>query len=445
MSAWKVISHVEVPSGGQAAIDFNSIPNTYTDLCLVVSGRSTADEAGSGSFANLKPNNTTSSQSMRTLRGTGSTAASNSESTIFFTIAHSGTTSNTFGNSVIYIPNYAGSTNKSVSIDGVNENNATAARQEIAAGLYSSTSVISSLNLTPGGGSFVQYSSATLYGITKGSSGGVIATSVPPLFVEYLVIAGGGGGGDGIDQAGGGGGAGGYRSSITGESSGGGASAESALSLALGTNYSVTIGAGGSGSGGSNSIFATITSTGGGKGANKTLAGSAGGSGGGAGGTNNTMSGGAGTANQGYAGGSNGGQAYRGGGGGGAGSVGQTATSATSTGHGGSGVTSSVTGTAVARAGGGGGAGGAPAGGTATAGGGGARGNGTANTGGGAGGYLSGEGNGQTSGGSGIVVLRYPSTFTITIGAGLTGSTSTVGANKVTTITAGTGNVSWAV
>ena len=41
------------------------------------------------------------------------------------------------------------------------------------------------------------------------------------------------------------------------------------------------------------------------------------------------------------------------------------------------------------------------------------------------------------------MILRYPSAYTITIGAGLTGSTSTVGLNKVTTITAGTGNVSW--
>jgi hypothetical protein len=40
--------------------------------------------------------------------------------------------------------------------------------------------------------------------------------------------------------------------------------------------------------------------------------------------------------------------------------------------------------------------------------------------------------------------LRYPNTVTITIGAGLTGSTATVGSDRVTTITAGTGNVSWA-
>jgi hypothetical protein len=34
--------------------------------------------------------------------------------------------------------------------------------------------------------------------------------------------------------------------------------------------------------------------------------------------------------------------------------------------------------------------------------------------------------------------------LTITIGAGLTGTTTTVGANKVTTITNGTGTVRWA-
>jgi hypothetical protein len=48
------------------------------------------------------------------------------------------------------------------------------------------------------------------------------------------------------------------------------------------------------------------------------------------------------------------------------------------------------------------------------------------------------------TGGSGVVILRYPDTKTITIGAGLTGSTSAAsGGYKRTTITAGTGNVSW--
>jgi hypothetical protein len=46
-------------------------------------------------------------------------------------------------------------------------------------------------------------------------------------------------------------------------------------------------------------------------------------------------------------------------------------------------------------------------------------------------------------GGSGVVILRYPDTYTITIGAGLTGTTATSAPKKITTITLGTGNVSW--
>ena len=49
------------------------------------------------------------------------------------------------------------------------------------------------------------------------------------------------------------------------------------------------------------------------------------------------------------------------------------------------------------------------------------------------------------NGGSGVVILRYlTSAGTITIGSGLTGTTATDGSYKVTTLTAGTGNVSWA-
>jgi hypothetical protein len=72
---------------------------------------------------------------------------------------------------------------------------------------------------------------------------------------------------------------------------------------------------------------------------------------------------------------------------------------------------------------------------------------GTANTGGGGGGggRLSGTSTGTGgNGGSGVVILQYPKNFTITIGAGLTGSTTESGSVKVTTITNGTGNVSFA-
>ena len=71
---------------------------------------------------------------------------------------------------------------------------------------------------------------------------------------------------------------------------------------------------------------------------------------------------------------------------------------------------------------------------------------GTANTGGGGGGSSftssSGTGHNGPSGGSGIIILRYPNTYTISQ-SGMTLSTATDGSDKVTTITAGTGTISF--
>ena len=67
------------------------------------------------------------------------------------------------------------------------------------------------------------------------------------ISANYLVIAGGGGGSsDGNTTGGAGGGAGGLLTSSG--TSGGGASASSALSMAAGTSYTITVGAGGIGS-----------------------------------------------------------------------------------------------------------------------------------------------------------------------------------------------------
>ena len=77
-----------------------------------------------------------------------------------------------------------------------------------------------------------------------------LETVSAPASVNWLVVAGGGPGGAGNQRSnttndrGGGGGAGGLRTSF-GSNSGGGASAESALSVTVGTQYTVTIGAGG--------------------------------------------------------------------------------------------------------------------------------------------------------------------------------------------------------
>lgn len=250
-----------------------------------------------------------------------------------------------------------------------------------------------------------------------------------PLSADALVVAGGGGGGPASGFSGGGG-AGGYRI-FTG------------LNVSAGTSYTLTVGAGGAqNSAGSNSVFDTYTSAGGG------TSGGNGGSGGGNGGLGNTP---ATSPSQGNNGGT-GQTAEAGAGGGGANAVGSNPAAFNIGGGGGSGVSSSITGTAVVRAGGGGGSGGNSGGGGGSGGGGngarvGAEGTaGIANTGGGGGGGLSYLGSTFRSGqpgGSGIVILRYPKNFTLTVGAGLTASTTIDGLSKVTQFTAGTGSVSW--
>ena len=291
-------------------------------------------------------------------------------------------------------------------------------------------------------------------GYTKiGGAWKAFFTSFPALTVNYLVIAGGAGGG------GGGGGAGGYRTSAG--TSGGGASAESALTLAVATNYTVTVGAGGAaGNGGSgtlggaggSSVFSTITSTGGGGGGGDgSLQGATGGSGGGGGfppsGTG-TVAGGSGTANQGYAGGY--GQRLANGGGGGASAVGQNANQRGSDtgGNGGNGVASTITGTSVTRGGGGGGVSWSASGATGGSGGGGAGAfsvtsggsAGTVNTGGGGGGVWA----TAFAGGSGVVIIKYPDVYTLNTSPGLSHRTVTSAGFNITTFTAGTGTVSFA-
>ena len=93
---------------------------------------------------------------------------------VFDTIGNTAT-ANTFNSTTFYIPNYAGSTNKSFSFDQVNENNTTAANQVLGSVLWSNTAAITSISLTSPGYNFVQYSTASLYGITKGSGGATVA------------------------------------------------------------------------------------------------------------------------------------------------------------------------------------------------------------------------------------------------------------------------------
>jgi hypothetical protein len=270
------------------------------------------------------------------------------------------------------------------------------------------------------------------------ASNSVIAPNIS-FTTDWLVIGGGGAGG--FSNSSGGGGAGGYRTSAG--TSGANSTAESSQTLATNTNYLVTVGAGSPASSGvrpangGDSVFNTITSLGGGCGGNyqgtpNGTPSSGGSGGGGAGNGSSGISGGAaGTANQGSAGGTNGNLPYYGGSGGGAGGAGGNQGAV-----GGAGLSSSITGTSVGYAGGG------STGGQAAN----SFGGGSAGGAGKDGAVNKGGGGGDTAGagGSGVVILRYPDTRTIAIGAGLTGTVSAAsGGYKRATITNGSGNVSF--
>ena len=253
-----------------------------------------------------------------------------------------------------------------------------------------------------------------------------------PFSPHFLVVAGGGAGGQGTGtRRGGGGGAGGYRTSFG--ISGRNTSPEARLNFNLGETFTVTVGAGGAGvlgnvspNPGGNSVFSTITSIGGGHAGASASTGpntpGSGGSGGGAGdvATGSGPNGATGTAGQGFDGARS--VANFGGGGGGAGGSSSSGITVHSN-NAGPGLSSLITGTVVTRATGGDSI-------SASA--------GAVNTGdGGNGGAV----NPGFSGGSGIVILRYPAVFTLSIPGGLTSSTTVLGDEKVTTFTAGTGTV----
>ncbi len=166
-----LIQHQELASN-QSSLTFSSIPQTFTDLYLVASLRSTSS-ADSYSYGFLRPNNDSSNTTVRILYGVSSGVGSASYSTGDFYYNNSVSTSNTFASLAWTLPNYTSSVAKSFSGDFVTENNSTGVIQVIEAGLYNSTSPITSLVLFAPVGNLAQYSSATLYGITKGSSNGV--------------------------------------------------------------------------------------------------------------------------------------------------------------------------------------------------------------------------------------------------------------------------------
>lgn len=153
-------------------VTFNNIPQTYTDLMVLVSTRSTVSPspATNGIDENLVLNGDTSSSLYSRTRfwgsgvGTGTDRASNAAPTSIILTSGSGTTANTFGTHTIYIPNYTSNVFKQIISDSVGENNNSVGWTTLYALLYRSNAPITSLGFQ---NSDTSGSTFTLYGISR--------------------------------------------------------------------------------------------------------------------------------------------------------------------------------------------------------------------------------------------------------------------------------------
>jgi len=165
---YKAIATTTIGAGGASTIDFSSIPSTYTDLQILVSARGT-NASYVNFYVGIKFNNVTTNLTSRVLLGSGSSAFSFSDTKIYVPVSGGNATSNSFGSAQFYIPNYAGSAYKSLLAEGVSETNGTAVDMYLTGGLWSSTAAINQITLYDPFSyhNFAQYSTATLYGISK--------------------------------------------------------------------------------------------------------------------------------------------------------------------------------------------------------------------------------------------------------------------------------------
>lgn len=170
-TTYSKLATVTVGVSGAATIEFANIPQNYTDLKILVCARSNI-AAYRSSMVMAINGIYSSTYAYRRVYATSTTAGSDAtDPTTYIVcgeIVGATTTSNIFGNTEIYITNYTTSNQKTVSSDAAIEmNDITNNRVSFTNAKWSGTQPISNIKLYDNNTaqSFVQYSTATLYGI----------------------------------------------------------------------------------------------------------------------------------------------------------------------------------------------------------------------------------------------------------------------------------------
>ena len=144
-----------------ASVTFSSIPQTYTDLILVIAASPTSNAVTGSMRLN---SDTGTNYSMSGARGNGSTAVSYRQSSVsHFWFDYAGdTNSGTITLSTIHFFNYSSTAVFKTNL--VRQSNASDA-VEMLSQLWRSTSAITLINLFWSSGNFASGSTFTLYGI----------------------------------------------------------------------------------------------------------------------------------------------------------------------------------------------------------------------------------------------------------------------------------------
>ena len=176
MPATYTLISSNVLSSSAASVTFSAIPATYTDLVVRVSAKS--DISGTGArntYVEFNANTSaiySDTELLTTWDGSANIALSYAWTGDTFLrnryTTATASPADTFNSYELYIPSYTANQNKPMSVFGVVEQNSSQiAGIGVHAGLFRSTTAISSVKFSPESGNYVTGSSFYLYGISN--------------------------------------------------------------------------------------------------------------------------------------------------------------------------------------------------------------------------------------------------------------------------------------
>jgi hypothetical protein len=165
-TSFQPIASFTAGAGGSTAIDFTSIPATYTHLQIRYFNRNAA--ASDATLLNFNKDSTVANYVKHNVRGNGTSTQSVGQVNIFPdlpTTPYLGVTSSVYNGVVLDILDYA-NTNKYKTLRALGGYDANGSGQIwFVSALWKNTSAITSIKLYAESGNIAQYSSFALYGI----------------------------------------------------------------------------------------------------------------------------------------------------------------------------------------------------------------------------------------------------------------------------------------